>query len=933
MLTFHHIIFDGWSFGVVQKEVAALYKAFSSGEPSPLPDLPIQYADYAVWQRQWLQGEVLESQLSYWKRHLAGAPAVLELPTDRPRPAVQTFAGRVLTFTLPKALLASLRSLSRREGVTLFMTLLAAFKVLLSRHTGQQDIVVGSPIANRTRVEVEGLIGFFVNTLVLRTDLSRSPTFREVLKRVREVTLGAYSHQDLPFEKLVEELRPERDLSHTPLFQALFVLQNAPMSPPELAGVSLQPYQVRRDTSMFDLSLFLYETEEGLYVAAEYNTDLFEAATIERMASHYRTLLEGVAADTGQPITSLPLLQEAERRQLLVEWNDTASEYPREQRLHQLIEAQVEKTPEAVAVVFEGQQVSYAALNRRANQLAHHLRRLGVGSEVLVGLCMERSVEMVVALLGILKAGGTYVPLDPEFPRERVAFMLADSAAPLLVTQQRLLPELPAHRAQVLCLDTDWPSIARESSDNLTPLGNPEQLAYVLYTSGSTGQPKGVQIPHRALVNFLASMQQQPGISEKDVLLAVTTLSFDIAGLELYLPLTAGARVVIASRETASDGQALGEAIERSAATIMQATPATWQLLLAAGWAGQPHLKVLCGGEALPLDLAQQLLSRCGQLWNLYGPTETTIWSTISQVTAVEEKISIGRPIANTEIYILDEQRQPVPAGVPGELCIGGDGLARGYLNRPELTAEKFIAHPFSSAPGARLYRTGDLARYWSDGRIEHLGRLDFQVKLRGFRIELGEIEAVLRQHEAVAEAVVVAREDRIGEKRLVAYVVAQGKAEPSTGELRNHLHTKLPDYMIPSSFVCLPSLPLTPNGKVDRRALPTPEAGQMESKESYVAPRTQTEETLAGIWAQLLDRKQVGIHDNFFDLGGHSLLATRVVSHIRGALHVDVPLRLLFEFPTVSKLAEHLEFMRWADGKREDSAQGPSGTRVEVEI
>jgi amino acid adenylation domain-containing protein len=914
----HHIISDGWSAGVLSREVAVLYDAFTHHQESPLAELSIQYADFAVWQWQWLQGEVLDEEIAYWKRLLTDAPAVLELPTDRPRPATQSFAGHTMSFTLPKTLLESLRALSRQQGVTLFMTLLAAFKVLLSRYSGQQDIVVGSPIANRTRVELEGLIGFFVNTLVLRTDLSGNPTFRQLLGRVREVTLGAYAHQDLPFEKLVEELRPERDLSRSPIFQVLFVLQNAPMAPLELAGLTLRPLPIDRETSLFDLSLYLYEAGEGLQGTLEYNTDLFEAATIERMASHFRILLEAVAAAPEQPIDALSLLPEAERHRLLVEWNDTATDYPRDELLHQSFEAQVARTPGAMALVADQQQLTYGELNRRANQLAHHLRALGVGPETLVGICVERSVEMVVGLLGILKAGGAYVPLDPDFPRERVAFMLADSAVPLLVTQQRLRPELPAHQSRVLCLDTDWPRIAHESSDNPTPVGNSEHLAYVIYTSGSTGKPKGVQIPHRAVVNFLSSMKSKPGIDASDVLVAVTTLSFDIAGLELYLPLAVGARVVIASREMASDGHALTDAIERSAATLMQATPATWQLLLAAGWVGRPHLKVLCGGEALPLDLAQKLLSRCGQLWNLYGPTETTIWSTLTEVTATEQKISIGRPIANTEIYILDEQQQPVPVGVPGELCIGGAGLARGYLNRSELTAEKFIPHPFSSEPGARLYRTGDLARYWPDGRIEHLGRLDFQVKLRGFRIELGEIEAVLRQHDAVAEAAVVVREDQPGDKRLVAYVVGHGEREADFGELRNYLRSKLPDYMIPSSFVRLEAFPLTPNAKVDRRALPAPEGEQMESSDRYIAPRTPVEEVLVGIWSEVLGRNQVGINDNFFDLGGHSLLATRVTSRIREALHVDLSLRRMFEHPTVAGLADGITAMQSATSRRQ---------------
>jgi amino acid adenylation domain-containing protein len=913
LLSMHHIVSDGWSMGVFFRELAALYAAFSSGKASPLPELPVQYADFALWQQQWLQGEVLEKQLAYWTQQLAGSPPLLELPTDRPRPVTQTYRGARQWLALPKALSDQLRALSQREGVTLFMTLLAAFQALLSRYTGQEDIVVGSPIAGRTRVATEGLIGLFVNTLVLRMDLSGNPTFRELLQRVRAVALEAYAHQDLPFEKLAEELQPERSLSHALVFQVLFALQNVPRQPLELPGLTVSPLEREAGTAKFDLSVFISEEGETLRGTVNYNSDLFEADTIARLVGHFQTMLDGIVADLDTPISRLPLLTGAERQQLLMAWNQTRTHAPQDSCLHDLFEAQVERTPDAVAVVCEDQQLTYRELNRRANQLAHYLRGHGVGPEVLVGICMERSLELVVGLLGILKAGGAYVPLDPAYPPARIAFMLDDSQAPVLLTHQCLLAGLPAHQAQVVCLDADWAAIAQEPEENPARGTAADRLAYVIYTSGSTGQPKGVQIPHRAVVNFLESMRQQPGLREHDVLLAVTTLSFDIAALEVFLPLIVGARVVLASRAVATDGRQLLQTLADSQATVMQATPATWRLLLEAGWAGSPQLTVLCGGEALPRELAQPLLARAAAVWNLYGPTETTIWSAVAQVAPGDGPVPIGRPIANTQVYLLDPHLQPVPIGVPGELYIGGHGVARGYLNRPELTAERFIVDPFRDEPQARLYKTGDLARYRPDGTLEFLGRLDQQVKLRGFRIELGEIEAVLTQHTAVRESVVLAREDAPGARGLVAYIVPRQAPPPTTRELRSFLQAKLPNYMVPSTFVMLAALPLTPNGKVDRRALPVPDQERPLLEEAFVAPRTPVEEALAGIWADVLGLTQVGIHDHFLELGGHSLLATQVIARLREAFQVELPLRSLFEAPTVADQAEYIETVRWA--------------------
>jgi len=907
ILVMHHIISDAWSLGVLFRELVTLYEAFAHQQPSPLPELLIQYADFAHWQREWLKGEVLATQVSYWRRQLAGLP-VLELPGDFPRPAVQTFNGRRCTFELSRNLKDSLNVLCLEEGVTLFMVLLAAFQTLLYRYTGQTDLAVGSPIANRRHVETEALIGFFVNTLVYRGDLSGDPTFRELLRRVKEVALAAYAHQDVPFERLVEELQPERDLSHSPLFQVMFILQNTPVPTTSLPGLEVTPVDFQAGTAKFDLTLTIFDGNDRLRGSLEYNSDLFKAETIERLQHHFLTLLRSLAEDPDQHLSELPLLTAAERRKLLVEWNATQKDYSRGRCVHELFEAQAAATPERIAAVYEGQTITYRELNRRANQLAHHLRAFGVGPESLVGVCLERSLEMLIALLAVHKAGGAYVPLDPAFPADRLAYMLEDSQAAVLLTQQSLREILPQQRAVMLCLEAEAQAIAGQGEDNPAALASPENLAYVIYTSGSTGKPKGVQVLQSAVVNFLESMRQAPGMQADDVLLAVTTLSFDIAGLELFLPLIVGGRVVIASRETASDGAALLQLLEESQATLMQATPATWRMLLAAGWQQSPRLKILCGGEAMPTELAQALLPRCAELWNLYGPTETTIWSTLQKVeTTAGGFVPIGRPIANTEIYILDVALNPTPIGIPGELYIGGEGLARGYRNRPELTAEKFVPHPFAAHLGERLYRTGDLARYLADGTIDFLGRIDHQVKIRGFRIELGEIETVLARHPRIQQAVVIAREDTPGDKRLVAYLIADKAAAPRVSELRQWLRESLPDYMLPAAFVFLEQFPLTPNGKINRRALPRPALSESERENEYVAPRDAREEKIAAIWRELLQQERLGVFDNFFHLGGHSLLATQLATRLRQSFGVPVPLRRIFEDPTIAGLAEYL--------------------------
>ena len=907
LLTMHHIVSDGWSMGVLIKEVGTLYSSYVAGEESALDELSIQYADYAAWQRDWLQGDVLEAELSYWREQLADAPAVLELPTDRPRPATPSHRGARQTFVVPTGLTASLKELSQREGVTMFMLLLAGFQVLLSRSSGQEEIVVGSPIANRNRSETEGLIGFFVNTLALRTSVGGNPRFGELLGRVREVCLGGYAHQDVPFEKLVEELEPERSLSHTPLFQVMMMLQNAPQGSLELPGLELRGFGREGQTAKFDLTLSMVETADGVNASFEYSTDLFNASTIERMAMHFQTLLTSIVSNPAQRISELEMLSEAERQQLLVEFNDTITPYPQDLCLHQLFEQQVERTPDALALSFEDEHLTYAELNARANQLAHYLQAQGISLEDRVGVLVQRSVEMVVALLGVLKAGAAYVPLDPQYPQSRLTFMLADANIKALLTQQSLLHSLPEHQARTVCLDTDWPLIAQQSVLPTNNLAVVDNLAYTIYTSGSTGLPKGVQVAHRQLVNFICSMQERPGLQPHDRLLAVTTLCFDIAALELYLPLCTGAQVIVCAREAAMDGMELRRLMQQHEVTVMQATPASWRMLIESGWSGSAGLKVLCGGEALAQELAERLRSRCAELWNMYGPTETTVWSAVAEVGVDVKQVVLGEGIANTELYIVDERMKVVPIGVRGELYIGGEGVARGYLNRPELTAERFVPHPFSASEGARLYRTGDMARRLSDGQIEFLGRADQQVKIRGFRIELGEIEAVLSQHQQVREAIVVAQETTAGQQQLVGYVVAEGVEELSTSELRRHLGEKLPEYMIPSVFVQLAELPLTPNGKVDRRALPEPALNGRGREPDYLAPRNLVELRLTQIWQEVLGHAPVGVTDNFFTLGGHSLLAVRLLAGIQEQFGRKLPLAALFQGATVEEMARLL--------------------------
>ena len=913
LLTMHHIITDGWSIGILMQEIAALYEAFSQGTFPLLPDLPIQYADFAVWQREWLKGEALKDQTSYWKKQLGGNFPHMELPTDHPRPAAQTYQGKKKSLVLNNTLYEALKALSQREGVTLFMTLLAAFQTLLHRYTGQDDIIVGSANANRNRLEIEGLIGFFVNTLVLRTDLSGNPTFCDLLKRVRKVALGAYAYQELPFDKLVEELQVPRDLSYNPLFQVMFVLQNAPMEPLQLSDLSLSPLEIATDTAKFDLTLELIEEPVGLTTSIEYNTDLFDSDTIDRMAGHFQALLEGIIANPDARLSELPLLTQPERHQLLVAWNATQAEYPRDTCIHKLFEEQAERAPDATALVFEDQRLTYRELNRRANQLAHHLRKLGVGPEVLVGICMERSLEMAVGLLGILKTGGAYVPLDPAYPKERLAFMVEDTGIAVLLAQQKMIPAIPTCSTKTLCLDTDWEAVAGEDDQTLPVLTTADTLAYVMYTSGSTGTPKGVEVLHRGVVRLVVNTNYAR-LDGKETFLQLAPISFDASTFELWAALLNGGTCIIYPPDVPRTNK-LAEIICRHSVSTLWLTVSLFNAVIDEDPQTLKGIsQLLIGGEKLSVPhvrRAQEALLGT-QIINGYGPTENTTFTCCyfipQDLPPDTTSIPIGRPISNTQVYILDEYLQPVPIGVPGELYTGGDGLARGYLNRPDLTAEKFIPDSFSTEPGARLYKTGDRARYLPDGNIEFLGRIDHQVKIRGFRIELGEIESILGNHESVREVVVIAREDVPGDKRLVAYVVTEQEKNPSVSVLRQYLKEKLPEYMAPNTYVMLEKFPLTPNGKVDRKALPSPEYARPVLEETYVTPRTFVEKALASIWADVLGVERVGLNDNFFELGGYSLLAVKLFVRIRKWAGVDLPLATLFKLPTVRALAQFLE-------------------------
>ena len=918
LVTLHHIVTDGWSMAVLFRELLVLYEAFVQGDASPLEELPIQYVDFALWQRHWSE-RIRESQLAYWKEQLADAPAVLELPTDRPRPAVQTYRGDTIPVFLPAELTAAHREFGRRGAATLFVALLAAFKLLLRSFTGQDDVVVGCPVANRSRQEIEGLIGFFVNTLVLRTDLAAlhrrgEVSLRTLLHHLREVNAGANAHQDLPFEMLVDELDVERSLSHTPLFQVSFAFLQEPGR-----GLAVRELDVRQQAApypvaQFDLALSLVESEHTVQGTLIYNVDLFDKTTVRRLARTFHRILACTAADPERPISDLPILPSAERHQLLLEWNAPPAPADATAQLHGLFEAQVASTPENPALVFEGQELTYRELNERANQLAHDLRARGVGPESRVGIAIERSIELVVGLLAVLKAGGAYVPIDPSYPRQRLSFTLRDAGLELLLTQQHLLHELPKGSLPWVCLDSQWPEMARHERGNPRTLSHAETSAYVIYTSGSTGRPKGAVNTHRAIVNRLLWMQEAYRLDASDRVLQKTPFSFDVSVWEFFWPLATGACLVIAKPGGHQDSRYLVDLIGSEGITTLHFVPSMLQVFL-----DEPDLgpcaslrRVICSGEALGAELERRFFDRLGaELHNLYGPTEAAVdvtsWACAPDSTRTS--VPIGRPITGLRIPVLDPRQQPVPIGVAGELHIGGLGLARGYFRRPGLTARSFVPDPFVKSPGERLYRTGDLVRHLSDGAVEFLGRLDHQVKIRGFRIELGEIEAALGRHPEIRETVTLAREVA-GHLRLVAYLVPERPdAPPSTRDLRGFLAERLPEYMVPSTFVFLEAFVLLPNGKLDRRALPEPEGERPETGEAIVAPRTPAEQTLVEIWQPLLGfegsatRRGIGVHDNFFELGGDSILGLQMISRAAQAGLRLLP-RHVFQHQTIAELA-----------------------------
>jgi len=956
LIALHHIVSDTWSMGVLAREINALYTAFTRGEEPTLPELTIQYADYSVWQRHWLQGEVLERQLNYWRTQLANAPRALELPTDRPRPAVENFSGATVPVTLSAGLSAELVTLSNQEQATLYMLLMASFQILLGRWSGQRDLVVGSPLAGRALRETEDLIGLFVNTLPIRSKILDQLSFRDFLKQVRKACSDADSFQDVPFEKLVEELQPERDLSRHSIFQVIFSMQNQPREPLRLADLNIDAISGQGVSAKYDLSLYLEEKPDGIQGYFEYATALFDRSTIERLSDHFAVLLEAIAKNPDRALWQFPLIGTEERERLLVQWNRTQLEYAQELCVHELFSEQVMRTPDAVAVVYEDQSLTYAELNRKSNQLAWYLRERGVAPDQLVGICVERSFEMMVGLLGILKAGGAYVPLDPSYPPERLQYMLGDAGPRMLLTQERLASELAFTGPNIVLLDRDWERIAEHDGNdpNPRPLGlTSRNLAYVIYTSGSTGVPKGVAAEHRGIVNRIAAQAVIDEFSANDICCQKTSLCFGDSVFEVFGPLSNGLPLILAPNVTASHVVDLCLLIEKERVSRLVTVPSLARAMVESVEV-ERRLATLhswtLSGEELREDLLktlQQRLPHCRFL-NLYGSSEVAADATFFVArSGNESRVPIGRPIANTRSYILDEHCEPVAVGMTGEIYVGGVGVARGYLNRAELTAERFIPDPFSSDSPAgdslagrsvtqgRMYKTGDLGRWRSDGVIEYLGRNDHQVKIRGLRIELGEVEAQLVRHEQIKEAVVIARDDARGEKQLVAYVVArEGATYTSHGEgreaeawadgeramraqpdeaseaplsaeaLHAYLTIKLPAYMVPGVFVELAALPLSPNGKVDQNALPSPEG---HSGDAYVAPRTPTEEFLAEIWAEVLELDRVGVHDNFFELGGHSMLTMKIVAKIFERTQINLSLWTVFQSPTVASMATYL--------------------------
>lgn len=927
----HHIIADLWSLSVFFEELSRVYYDQNSGEPTmSYVALPVRYVDFAQWQRDRLQGAVLEKLVSYWTSQLAGIPALIELPTDRPRPPVQRFRGEVQIIEFSRDLSEDLANFSRREKVTLFMTLLAVFQVLIYRYTGQQDVIIGTPSAGRTHKELEGIIGLFQNMLLLRTSVTPKQRMSELLRQVRRTTLGAYAHEDLPFERLVEILRPARTLSHNPLFQVMFTFQTIPSDTLRLPGVEVKEFFVNAETAKCDLSVYMKEVNGSMLALAEYDRDLFDSSTIARVLKHFETLARGMVSNPMSFISDLQVLTDAEREELLVRRNATEAEFPHDVMFLREFERQAERAPEAICVTYESRHISYRELNNKANQLGRYLQELGIGPESVVAVCCERSLEMMTALIGIMKSGAAYLSLDPTSPQKRLAFMMDDSGATLLLTQESLNGSFIEPRIPRIYLDSEWELISHHRVENLEIQTDGENLAYVIYTSGSTGLPKGIEISRRNLTNVLRSFNRDLDLTERDVFMSVTTVSFDIAALELFAPLMIGARLEIADHETVLSGKKLVRKALDSGCTILQATPVTWRLILETNDLVRASLKVLCGGEALSADLARQLEANSRAAWNVYGPTETTVWSTSYRLQAGEESVPIGLPIANTQVYVLDEHFQLIPHGAIGGLYIGGEGLARGYRKKPDLTGAAFVPSTFCANPGARLYKTGDAAKWSAKGNIEYIAREDRQIKIRGFRIELEEIEAVLMRQDIIRQAAVIAQEADGGNKQLVAYVVADGNHTIRSSELRRALSDHLPSYMVPATFMQLEALPLTPNNKVDRKALLSLKPNKSALGNEFEATATPIERALAGIWTEVLKLERVGANDNFFDLGGHSLLMAQAHSLTQDVFSQEFSLIKMFEYPTIRSLAAFLSG-QIDEGFSADSDQEKVAVRVMV--
>jgi amino acid adenylation domain-containing protein len=940
LLNAHHIVCDGWSWAILIEDLSMLYSAAVRGIT---PDLPVaeKFSEYAIAQlAESQQQEAIETE-RYWLAQFSDSVPIVDFPTDRPRPPLRTFNSAREDWELAPELGDRLKQLGTKFGCSFATTILAGFEVWLHRLTGQTDLVVGIPSSGQVTSGRDRLVGHCVNLLPLRTQIDGKTSFSDYLQIRRSTILDAYDRQQFTFGSLVSKLALPRDASRIPLVPIIFNLDRDRVSDSlSFTGLELTSVANPRAFENFELFVNAVELGDQIVLECQYNTNLFDADTIRRRMGEFEVLLLGIVANPDRSIGELPLLTDSQRQKLLGEWNQTQVDYPH-RCIHQLFEAQVERTPDRIAVVFEDRQLTYRELNNRANQLAHYLRARGVGKDVLVGLYLDRSLEMVVGIWGILKAGGAYLPLDPTYPQDRVAYILADAGVKVTIGDARLLASLPEDRSLLVSLDTNWSEIERQPQSNPVTDTQPDNLAYVIYTSGSTGKPKGVEVCHLTQANLLDHLQHSPGlITSADTLLAVTTICFDTSTVDLYLPLVVGAKIVLVSSEVATNGFELLATLIDAQATFIQATPASFWLLLAAGWEGSPNLKVVSSGEALPRNLADILLGKVAELWNFYGPTETTVWSTGSKINDLRQSSNyrgaielIGKPISNNQVYILDRYLQPLPIGVMGELYIGGDCLAKGYLNRPDLTSQKFITNPFSDLPDARLYQTGDLARYLPDGNIEYLGRIDNQVKIRGFRIELGEIEASLVKHPAVKAVAVIVREDVPGDCRLVAYLVVDRSEPPTVNSLRELLASQLPSYMIPATFVFRDALPLTPNGKIDRRALTALNLASTQIDANFVAPINPTQAILASIWSQVLRVDRIGIHDNFFDLGGHSLLATQVISRFRQEFSIEIPLQSLFEQPTIASLSDRIATLLWIEESRQTSSSVATTEMEEFEI